>query len=183
MKAFLKFSSAILLATGGNALLPVIPQVVFEYATVHAQTQSYLPLYLPPATISFNTATPALTGQLVQLDPKQRVLIVQGVQRQYTVPIRTVRTISFNRKAPAYGADGRLVLRSDDRTPAGQPLTLGPLPLSGLRIHDPVRGMATLRVGTKKATPQPVANQTYVVDELQFDAQQGTVTIVATPYR
>jgi hypothetical protein len=183
MKAFLKFSITIWLTVGGSALIPVIPQVVDQHATVSAQTLSSLPLHLPLATISFNTNTPILTGRLVQLDPKQRILIVQSAQGQYTVPIRTVRTISFNRKAPAYGSDGQLVLRADNLMPAGQPMTLGPLPLSGLRIHDPVRGMATVKISAKRATPQPTANQTYVVDQLQFDAQQGTVTIVATPYQ
>lgn len=119
---------------------------------------------------------------MVQLDPQRRAITIQGQQRRYTLSVRDVNRVAFSQSAPAYGTDGRIVLRSGGSTTPGQRVTIGPIPMSGLRIYDSDRGRAMLQLSPRYAS-QATPSQVYVVEEMQFNAQQGTVTVVATPYR
>lgn len=193
MKAFFKLPITLLIGIWGVGVeCPVLPELLPAFvrpeSSAHAQIQPALQLSLPmSAVISFRITTSgttpsAMEGRVLRLDPQQRLLVVQGVRTEHTLPIRTVQKVSFSRHATAFSSDGRPILRSGNQFTAGQPLTLGPVPMSGLRIVDDSRGRATLQLGSRSA-PRPAVNQTYVVDELEFDAQQGTVTVRATPYQ
>jgi hypothetical protein len=121
-------------------------------------------------------------GQLVALSAQQRILTIQGQRSNRSIRLEDIETVQFSQTAPAYEANGRPILRSGENRPTGTPVTWNPISLSGFQIIDSSRGRAQVVLGSRISNVYRSANATYVVDEIRFDSQQGTLSVVATPY-
>jgi hypothetical protein len=181
---------------------PKIPRVFFWtlavglLATSFVNVNRFYPLLIPPVEAQAVTVSVALPveaqvrlkdgneqlGQLVDLSAQQRILTLQGQRSIRSIQLEDIETVRFSQTALAYGANGRPILRSEDHSPVGEPVTWSPIALSGFRITDSSRGRAQVILGSQITTIDRSSNATYVVNEIQFASQQGTLSIVATPY-
>jgi len=132
-------------------------------------------------------------GQVVQIDEKEQQLWIQGAGEKRSLPLSQIDQIVFPNNAVVYLSNRGPVLRGD-RTPAkGRRETWRGIPMNAFRLLDPNKGQADVKlesilsldkldslnsviVGDGKNKRQ------FVVDEMQFDVQKKTMTVVATPY-
>jgi len=132
-------------------------------------------------------------GRVVQIDEKEQQLWIQGAGEKRSLPLSQIDQIVFPNNAVVYLSNRGPVLRGD-RTPAkGRRETWRGIPMNAFRLLDPNKGQADVKlesilsldkldslnsviVGDGKNKRQ------FVVDEMQFDVQKKTMTVVATPY-
>ena len=129
-------------------------------------------------------------GRVVQIDEKVQQLWIQLGQEKRSIPLGQIEKIVFPKTAEVH-IDSRKgpVLRGDLPPATNNQARWNGIPISAFELKDAVKGQAVVNLGP------PVVNRAqlrgilgvakgrqFVVDEMQFDLQKKTMTIVATPY-
>jgi hypothetical protein len=132
-------------------------------------------------------------GRVVQIDEKVQQLWIQLGQEKRSIPLGQIDKIVFPKSADAYYSNGGPVIRGD-RTPANRTEIWRGIPMNAFRLlNPPEKGQAELNLGSVVSTNtlseiraimagNGKNTRQYVVDEMQFNVQKKTMTIVATPY-
>ncbi len=128
-------------------------------------------------------------GQVLQIDERGQKLWIQGSVDKKSLPLSQVEKIVFPNNAVVYTAKGRPFIRGELQQTTSTQSTWNGIPLGAFRLIDAVKGQAEV-----KLVP-PVVNRLqlrgilgvakdrqFVVDQMQFDMQKKTMTILATPY-
>ena len=128
-------------------------------------------------------------GQVLEIDERGQKLWIQGAVDKKSLPLSQVEKIVFPNNAVVYTAKGRPFIRGELQQTTSTQSTWNGIPLGAFRLIDAVKGQAEV-----KLVP-PVVNRVqlrgilgvakdrqFVVDQMQFDMQKKTMTILATPY-
>ncbi|BBD69974.1 hypothetical protein NIES4072_26890 [Nostoc commune NIES-4072] len=89
----------------------------------------------------------------------------------------------------AYRSNKSPIIRGERDRPTGKLVTWSGIPINNFTVKNSTQGQAVVKLKPPVVSPaqlrgiQSVAkNRQYVVDEIQFNSPQRTITILATPY-
>ena len=175
-------------------------------AQVNAATQEVQKLNLPSVQAQANASQPipvALPikakiemkggdirdGQVLEIDEKEQKLWIQGSVDKKSLPLSQIEKIVFPKNAVVYRAKGGSIIRGELAAATSIQAKWNGIPIGAFRLIDAVKGQAVVKLGP------PVVNRgqlrgilgvakdrQFVVDEMQFDMQKKTMTILATAY-
>ena len=128
-------------------------------------------------------------GQVLEIDERGQKLWIQGAVDKKSLPLSQVEKIVFPNNAVVYTAKGRPFIRGEIQQTTSTQSTWNGIPIGAFRLIDAVKGQAEV-----KLVP-PVVNRLqlrgilgvakdrqFVVDQMRFDMQKKTMTILVTPY-
>lgn len=132
-------------------------------------------------------------GIVVQIDEKEQKVLIQLGSEKRSVPLGQIDKIVFPKTADAYRSNGERFIRGDGTPARGRRETWRGIPINAFRLLNPNQGQAEVKLESvlppdKLDSIRSVMvgygqnKRQYVVDEMQFDVQKKTMTIVATPY-
>ena len=132
-------------------------------------------------------------GRVVQIDEKAQQLWIQASGEKRSIPLSQINKIVFSKSAVVYLALRGPVVRSGVTPVQGLPETWRGIPMNAFRLLDPNKGQADVKLGSVLSVDKLDSlnsvivgdgknKRQFVVDEMQFDVQKKTMTIVATPY-
>jgi hypothetical protein len=114
---------------------------------------------------------------------------MQRSGKTLSVPLKQVEKVVFRNGATVYRSNGQQIIRGERDRPKGQQVLWNNLPLGTFTIKNASQGLAVVNLVPPVVSPerligvQSVAkDRQYVVDEMQFNLQQKTMSIRATPY-
>lgn len=185
MKIFFRFPVLVLFVTG--FAFASVPFTVPEFTILElrqlgieaavAQTTT-VPASLPESANVVLKTGRAIQGKVVGFDASRQILTLQG-DSTHVLSMGDIERIYFSATATALDGNGRPILRGEGG-PSGSPVTWNPVAISGLQFNQ-TYGTAQIILGSSVSNPgQP--NHTYVLNELRFNPQQGTMAVTATPY-
>ncbi|MGF2038778.1 MAG: hypothetical protein RMZ43_026250 [Nostoc sp. CmiVER01] len=197
MKAFFQtWVVAILVmaaAIAGN-IKPVISQDIKTGNLLLAQTpvnadELELPVALPELAEVIFKGGESSSGQITGIDAQQEALSIQRSGKTATIPLSQIQKVVFKNGALVYRSNGRQIIRGERDRPTGKLVTWSGIPLNTFTVKNSTQGQAVVKLKPPVVTTaqlqgiQSVArNRQYVVDEIQFNSQQRTITILAKPY-
>ena len=124
-------------------------------------------------------------GQVVKIDQKGQKLWIQASGQQRSLPLNQIEKIMFLKSTPPPISNRGLVFRQNFPQ-----ATWNGIPVSAFELKDTAKGEAVVKLRS------PVVNQKqlqyileipkdrqFVVDEMRFNVQKKTMTILATPIR
>ncbi|MEG4573080.1 hypothetical protein QUA56_10345 [Microcoleus sp. N3A4] len=128
-------------------------------------------------------------GRVVKIDQKEQTVLIQGGQEKLSIPLGQINKILFSKNAVVYRSNGERFIRGELPPATSSQAKWNGIPMSAFELKDAVKGQAVVKLGP------PVVNRPelrgilgvskdrqFFVDEMQFDVQKKTMTIVATPY-
>ena len=158
-----------------------------------ANASGSIPVALPTdAKISMKKGTPQ-SGRVVEIDEKTQKISIQRGWDKVSIPLGQIDKIVFSKTAVVYYSNGGPVIRGE-LPPANRTEIWRGIPMNAFRLLNPLeKGQAELNLGSVVSTDtlseiraimagNGKNTRQYVVDEMQFNVQKKTMTIVATPY-
>ncbi|WP_017316711.1 hypothetical protein [Mastigocladopsis repens] len=129
----------------------------------------------------------SLSGRVTAIDPSGQTLLMQRSGKTLSIPLKDVEKVVFRNSALVYKSDERPVIRGQRERPQGQPVTWSNLPLSNFTIKNATEAVVNLvpsvvSLERLRGIQSVAKDRQYVVDEMQFNLQQKTMSIRATPY-
>ncbi|ARV59149.1 hypothetical protein BZZ01_11310 [Nostocales cyanobacterium HT-58-2] len=128
------------------------------------------------------------SGRVTAIEPSGQTLSIQRSGKTLSIPLKDVEKVVFRNGATVYRSNGPPTIRGERDRPQAQQVIWSGLPLSNFTIKNANQGLAVVNLGLPVVTPerlrgvQAVAkDRQYVVDEMQFNLQQKTMSIRATP--
>ncbi|MCC5654881.1 hypothetical protein LC609_34990 [Nostoc sp. XA013] len=197
MKAFLQgWVVAILVMAGAIAgnIQAVISQDIKTGNLLLAQTpvnadELDLAVALPELAEVILKGGESSSGQITGIDAQGEALSIQRSGKTATIPLSKIQRVVFKNGALVYRSNGRQIIRGERDRPTGKLVTWSGIPLNTFTVKNSTQGQAVVKLKPPVVTTaqlrgiQSVArNRQYVVNEIQFDSQQKTITIVAKPY-
>ena len=158
-----------------------------------ASASQAIPVALPTQAEILMKGGGKKDGRVVQIDEKVQQLWIQLGQEKRSIPLGQIEKIVFPNNVIVYRANGEPVIRGD-RKPANRTEIWRSIPMNAFRLlNPPDKGQAELNLGSVVSTDtlseiraimagNGKNTRQYVVDEMQFNVQKKTMTIVATPY-
>jgi hypothetical protein len=129
------------------------------------------------------------SGQITGIDAQGEALSIQRSGKTATIPLSKIQKVVFKNGALVYRSNGRQIIRGERDRPTGKLVTWSGIPLNTFTVKNSTQGQAVVKLKPPVVTTaqlrgiQSVArNRQYVVDEIQFNSQQRTITILAKPY-
>lgn len=129
------------------------------------------------------------SGQITGIDAQGEALSIQRSGKTATIPLSQIKKVVFKNGALVYRSNGRQIIRGERDRPTGKLVTWSGIPLNTFTVKNSTQGQAVVKLKPPVVSPaqlrgiQSVAkNRQYVVDEIQFNSPQRTITILATPY-
>ncbi|MBD2249108.1 hypothetical protein [Nostoc sp. FACHB-888] len=129
------------------------------------------------------------SGQITGIDAQGEELSIQRSGKTATIPLSKIQRVVFKNGALVYRSNGRQIIRGERDRPTGKLVTWSGIPLNTFTIKNSTQGQAVVKLKPPVVTTaqlrgiQSVArDRQYVVDEIQFNSQQRTITILAKPY-
>ncbi|MEH2268507.1 MAG: hypothetical protein V7K68_08770 [Nostoc sp.] len=129
------------------------------------------------------------SGQITGIDAQGEILSIQRNDKTATIPLSQIQKVVFKNRALVYRSNGRQIIRGERDRPTGKTVTWSGIPLNTFTVKNPTEGQAVVKLKPPVVSTaqlrgiQSVArNRQYVVDEIQFNSQQRTITILAKPY-
>ncbi|MHC5737246.1 hypothetical protein [Nostoc sp.] len=129
------------------------------------------------------------SGQVIGIDAQEQALSIQRSDKTTTIPLSQITKVVFKNGALVYRSNGRQIIRGERDRPTGKLVTWSGIPLNTFTVKNSTQGQAVVKLKPPVVSTaqlrgiQSVAkNRQYVVDEIQFNSQQRTITILATPY-
>jgi len=129
------------------------------------------------------------SGQITGIDAQAEALSIQRSGKTATIPLSQIQRVVFKNGALVYRSNGIQIIRGERNRPTGKPVTWSGIPLNTFTVKNPTQGQAVVKLKPPVVSTaqlqgiQSVArNRQYVVDEIQFNSQQRTITILAKPY-
>lgn len=157
------------------------PNVRVEEASVSVALPTLADVYLKGGGSS--------SGRVTAIDLQGQNLSIERSGRSANIPFSRIEKVAFSYSAVAYRTDGRQILRGENPVRGvGSQATWDGIPLNAFRLQDPNRGQAEVRLGSivprgqLRSILSVAKDHQYVVDEMRFDPQRGTMTIRTTPY-
>jgi len=154
-----------------------------------ANPSQLIPLALPTKAKIEMKGGGIRDGQVLEIDERGQKLWIQGAVDKKSLPLSQVEKIVFPNNAVVYTAKGRPFIRGELQQTTSTQSTWNGIPIGAFRLINAVKGQAEV-----KLVP-PVVNRVqlrgilgvakdrqFVVDQMQFDMQKKTMTILATPY-
>lgn len=131
----------------------------------------------------------SLSGRVTAIDPLGQTLSMQRSGKTLPVSLKEVEKVVFRNGAIVYRSNGHQIIRGQRERPQGQQVSWNGLPLSTFIIKNANQGLAVVNLEPPVVSPERLLgirsvarDRQYVVDEMQFDLQQKTMSIRATPY-
>jgi hypothetical protein len=128
-------------------------------------------------------------GRVVQIDEKTQKLLIQGGQEKRSIPLGQIDKIVFPKTAVVYRENGDRLIRGELPPATSTQAKWNGIPMSAFELKDAVQGKAVVRLGPPVVSRAQLRgilgvskDREFFVDEMQFDVQKKTMTIVATPY-
>ncbi len=153
-----------------------------------------IPVALPTiAKISMKKGEPT-SGRVVEIDEKTQKISLQRGRDKVSIPLGQVDKIVFPKTAVVYLSNGEMPKVRGELRPANRTEIWRSIPMNAFRLlNPPDKGQAELNLGSVVSTEtlseiraimagNGKNTRQYVVDEMQFNVQKKTMTIVATPY-
>jgi len=188
-----KFSNGLILAClaaamggAGEMGLSVSGLAPFMPAAAVAQTAA-IPVSLPELAVITLKDGGERSGRVVGFDSQKQTLLLQRGSASASTPLNQIAKVVYAKDAPFYRAQGEPVIRGNPASHAGTPVTWSNIPLSGFRVSDASRGQAALMLDSVLSSSElrgvraVASGSTYVVDEMQFNLQNGMMTVLVTP--
>ncbi|NMG11744.1 hypothetical protein [Brasilonema sp. UFV-L1] len=129
------------------------------------------------------------SGRVTAIDPSGQTLSMQRSDKTLSIPLKQVEKVVFRNSATVYRSNGQQIIRGERDRPKGQQVTWNALPFTTFTIKNANQGQAVVNLEPPVVSPerllgiQSVArDRQYVVDEMQFNLQQKTMSVRATPY-
>ncbi|MBW4565851.1 MAG: hypothetical protein KME32_33170 [Mojavia pulchra JT2-VF2] len=129
------------------------------------------------------------SGRVIGIDAQGQALSIQRSGKTAMIPLSQIQKVVFKNGALVYRSNGRQIIRGERDRPIGKPVTWSGIPLNTFTVKNPTQGQAVVKLKPPVVSTaqlqgiQSVArNRQYVVDEIQFNSQQRTITILAKPY-
>ncbi|MBD2179934.1 hypothetical protein H6S82_18725 [Planktothrix sp. FACHB-1355] len=147
--------------------------------------EALVPVALPNLAVVSLKNGDKIDGKVAEIDTKSQKLLIQG-EKTTPYSLSQVEKIEFSKNAVVYKTDGRQVVRGDGVAAAGVQQIWKPLQLDDFHLQQG-KGEVKLKppVVDKDELKGILAvskNRSFVVDEIQFDWQNRTMAIKATPY-
>jgi hypothetical protein len=128
-------------------------------------------------------------GQVLEIDEKEQKLWIKGAVDKKSLPLSQVEKIVFPNNAVVYTAKGRPFIRGEIQQTTSTQSTWNGIPIGAFRLIDAVKGQAEVKLvppvvnrGQLRGILGVAKDRQFVVDQMQFDMQKKTMTILATPY-
>ena len=129
------------------------------------------------------------SGQITGIDVQGEGLSIQRSGKTATIPLSQIKKVVFKNGALVYRSNGRQIIRGERDRPTGKLVTWSGIPLNTFTVKNSPQGQALVKLKPPIVSTEQLQgiesvarNRQYVVDEIQFDSQQRTITILATPY-
>ncbi|MEH2158905.1 hypothetical protein [Nostoc sp.] len=129
------------------------------------------------------------SGRVIGIDAQEQALSIQRSDKTTTIPLSQITKVVFKNGALVYRSNGRQIIRGERDRPTGKLVTWSGIPLNTFTVKNSTQGQAVVKLKPPVVSTaqlrgiQSVArNRQYVVDEIQFNSQQRTITILAKPY-
>ncbi|MBG1259550.1 hypothetical protein F8S20_10635 [Nostoc sp. BAE] len=129
------------------------------------------------------------SGRVIGIDAQGQALSIQRNGKTATIPLSRIQKVVFKNGALVYRSNGRQIIRGERDRPTGKLVTWSGIPLNTFTVKNSTQGQAVVKLKPPVVSTaqlrgiQSVArNRQYVVDEIQFNSQQRTITILAKPY-
>ena len=179
---------AIAASVSGEIASSVIPRFVAA-APASATTQSApIPISLPDLAVITLNGGGERSGKVVGFDLQKQILLLQRGSDSTSVPLSQIAKVVYDHHAPFYREQGEPVIRGENASPTGSPVTWNNVPLSSFRLSSTSRGQADMMLDSVLSSSQlrgvraVASSSTYVLDAMQFNLQQKTMTVSVTPY-
>ena len=128
-------------------------------------------------------------GQVLEIDERGQKLWIQGAVNKKLLPLSQVEKIVFPNNAVVYTAKGRPFIRGELQQTTSTQSTWNGIPIGAFRLIDGVKGQAEVKLVPPVVNPGQLRgilvvakDRQFVVDQMQFDMQKKTMTILVTPY-
>lgn len=128
-------------------------------------------------------------GQVLEIDERGQKLWIQGAVNKKSLPLSQVEKIVFPNNAVVYTAKGRPFIRGEFQQTTSTQSTWNGIPIGAFRLIDAVKGQAEVKLvppvvnrGQLRGILGVAKDRQFVVDQMQFDMQKKTMTILVTPY-
>jgi hypothetical protein len=195
MKAFFKVWVVALLVTaagwaGDNHATTSKDVETQNFLSAQAQVkvdEALVPVALPTDAEIFLKGGQSSSGRVTGIEG-QKLLIERG-RSAGSIPLSQIEKVVFRDGALVYRSDGRQIIRGERERPVGRQATWSGIGLSAFRMQNANQGQAAVRLrppivsaAQLRGIRQVASDRQYVVDEMRFNSQQRTMTILATPY-
>ncbi|MEG3922290.1 hypothetical protein [Microcoleus sp. POL10_C6] len=128
-------------------------------------------------------------GRVVEIDEKGQKLWIQGSREKRSLPLSQIDKIVFPNNAVVYRTNGLQFIRGDTPVDTNTQAKWNGIPIGDFRLIDAVKGQAEVKLrspvvnrGQLRAILAVAKDRQFVVDEMKFEPQKKTVTILVTPY-
>ncbi len=175
-----------------NAASQEVQKQNLRSVQAQASVSQAIPVALPTQAEIVMKGGGKRDGRVVQIDEKAQKILIQLGQEKRSIPLGQIEKVVFPNNAIVYRANGVPVIRGDGTPAKGRPETWPDIPMNAFRLLDPNKGQANVLGSVFPVDKLDSLNSVivgnggkkrqYVVDEMQFNVQKKTMTIVATPY-
>ncbi|MEH2455530.1 MAG: hypothetical protein V7K20_30965 [Nostoc sp.] len=148
-----------------------------------------LAVALPDLAEVFFKKGDSSSGRVIGIDAQEQALSIERSGKTATIPLSQIQKVVFKNGALVYRSNRQQIIRGERERPTGQPVTWSGIPLNTFTVKNSTQGQAVVKLKPPVVSTaqlqgiQSVAkNRQYVVDEIQFNSQQRTINIQATPY-
>lgn len=170
-----------------------IPKQNLPSEQVKAKVNQPIPVTLPTDATIFLNKGKKREGRVVEIDEKSQKLSIQRGREQESHSLSQIDKIVFSKSARVYDSDGMSVIRGDGTKVKVRPEIWRSIPMNSFRLLDPHQGKAEVNLKSVVSADKLESirsvivrdeknKRQYVVDEMQFNVNKKTMTIVATPY-
>ncbi|WP_324979981.1 hypothetical protein [Nostoc sp.] len=129
------------------------------------------------------------SGRVIEIDAQRQALSIQRSGKTATISLSQIAKVVFKNGALAYRSNGRQIMRGGGERPTGKTVSWSGIPINNFTVKNTTQGQAVVKLKPPVVSTaqlrgiQSVArNRQYVVDEIRFNSQQKTITILAKPY-
>jgi len=154
-----------------------------------ANPSQLIPLALPTKAKIEMKGGGIRDGQVLEIDERGQKLWIQGAVDKKSLPLSQVEKIVFPNNAVVYTAKGRPFIRGEIQQTTSTQSTWNGIPIGAFRLIDAVKGQAEVKLvppvvnrGQLRGILGVAKDRQFVVDQMKFDMQKKTMTILATPY-
>jgi hypothetical protein len=172
-----------------NAASQEVQKQNLRSVQAQANASGPIPLALPTQAEIVMKGGGIRDGRVVQIDEKTQKVWIQAGQEKRSIPLGQIDKIVFSKTGVVYRSNGSPFIRGELPPATSTQAKWNGIPMSDFELKDAVKGQAVVKLGP------PVVNRAqlrgilgvlkdrqFFVDEMLFDVQKKTMTIVATPY-
>ncbi|MEG4810964.1 hypothetical protein QUA82_24735 [Microcoleus sp. F8-D3] len=172
-----------------NAASQEVQKQNLRSVQAQANASQAIPVALPTQAEIVMKGGGKRDGRVVQIDEKVQQLWIQLGQEKRSLPLSQIDKIVFANNAIVYRTNGGQFIRGEIPPATKTQAKWNGIPMNAFRVLDPVKGQAEVKLeppvvtrGQLRGIWAVAKDRQYVVDEMQFDMQKKTMTILVTPY-